>query len=51
MAVDVENQRQLQDDDAKGKKNLSDETDMFSCSSNGDDLVSRSDIQEKLDEM
>ncbi len=51
MAADVENQRQLQDDDAKGKKNLSDETDMFGCSSNGDDLVSRSDIQEKLDEM
>lgn len=51
LAADDENQRQLQDDDAKGKKTLSDEADMFGFSSNGDDLVSRSDIQEKLDEM
>lgn len=51
LTVDVENQRQMKDDDSKGKKILSDEIDVLAYTSNNDDLVSRSDNQEKLDEM
>lgn len=49
--MQVENRRQMQDYEAKGKKILSDETDMFGCPSPGDDLGARSGDQEKLDEM
>uniref|UniRef100_A0A2N9I1V5 DNA repair protein UVH3 n=1 Tax=Fagus sylvatica TaxID=28930 RepID=A0A2N9I1V5_FAGSY len=49
--MEFENQRQMQDDDSKGKKILSDEIDMLGYTPNNDDLVSRSDNQEKLDEM
>ena len=49
--MEFENQRQMQDDDSKGKKILSDEIDMLGYTPNNDDLVLRSDNQEKLDEM
>lgn len=51
LTVDVENRRQMKDDDSKGKKILSDEIDVLAYTPNNDDLVSRSDNQEKLDEM
>lgn len=51
LAKDIEKQKQIQKNDAKGETILSDQIDMEGSQLERDDIVSSSFNQEKLDEM
>lgn len=51
LAEDIKNQRQKQNNDAKGKKVLAEQINMVEDNSGKNDVASRKSNQEKLDEM